>query len=260
MRTLALLLISALSLSSSSAIATVFTGNHSLVIVADGVEDGGLTAPPGFFDDFPVGTLVVGSSQYDDAASVLFPQCFNPNDAGQCYPVYGGGSFNLAIGAEAVSSNDLDAGGPFVILDDVWSFDPASFTPIPPLGEDLVGLTFFYGSPSTPATLSVTGRWAIESIGFYLTLPADTILDPVSINGVDLYSFGQMNLSIHLLDLDTGNKGTVFALVPEPGTALLLGLGLTALAVRRGSDAKVCTSGVGSCGRDWVLFCGFGRR
>ena len=81
MRVLALLLISALSLASSSAFATVFAGTHSLVIVGDGVVGGELVAPPGFFDDIPAGTPVIGSSQYDDTAPQLFAQCFNLNIA-----------------------------------------------------------------------------------------------------------------------------------------------------------------------------------
>lgn len=233
MRTLVLMLLATISLASSSAYSTVFTGNHSLLIVADGVEDGGFTAPPGFFDDVPVGTSVTGFSEYNDAASVLFSQCFNPNDGSQCYPVYGGGTFDLAIGAQTLSSIVLDEGGPFVILDDVWSYNPSTAAPIAPLGEDIVGLTFFYGTFGGYATLGSGGRWAVESISFYLTLPADTNSDPVSIVGVDLYSFGQMNLAIHLLDLDTGSRGTAFALVPEPSTALLMGLGLAGLAAVR---------------------------
>lgn len=217
----------------SVARATVFSGTHSLVIVGDGVEDGGFTAPAGFFDDVPVGTEVTGFSDYNDGASVLFSQCFNPNDGSQCYPVYGGGSFDLAIGAETLSSIALDEGGAFVILDDVWSFNPSTAAPIAPIGEDIVGLTFFYGSFSSYATLGSSSRWAVESISFYLTVPANTIADPASIVGVDFYSLGQMSLAIHLLDLDTGIRGTAFALVPEPSASLLMGLGLAGLATRR---------------------------
>ena len=92
--------------------ATVFNGTHSLVIVGDGVEAGGLTAPPGFFSDFPIGTAVVGSSQYDDTAPQTFSQCFNPNDAADCYPVYGGGTFELLeIAAQVLDSRDNIDGG-----------------------------------------------------------------------------------------------------------------------------------------------------
>ena len=212
--------------------ATVFNGTHSLVIVGDGVEAGGLTAPPGFFADFPIGTAVVGSSQYDDTAPQTFSQCFNPNDAADCYPVYGGGTFELTIGAATLSSADLDEGGPYIILDDDWSYDPSTLLPISPLGEDLVGLSFFTLSPSN-ASLDLAGRWIVESIGFYRVLDADTIADPASLGGLDIYAFGPMNLSIHIRDSNTGSRGTVFALVPEPNTALLLGIGLSALAVRR---------------------------
>ena len=76
----------------SAAQAAVFSDAGTYRIVADGVVTNALTAPPGFFDDIPVGSPVSFASQYDDTATPVLNQCFNPNDPAQCYPVYGGGA------------------------------------------------------------------------------------------------------------------------------------------------------------------------
>jgi hypothetical protein len=231
MRMLALILISALSLASSSAFAAVFTGNHSFVIVADafGTEDVGFTAPPGFFEDFPIGTPVQLTSQYDDGASVVLNQCYNPSDPADCYPVFGGGSFSLSILTDVVDSTSLNQGGPFAALDGQWSYDPTvgSF----PITGDAQGVSF-YGS-GVFVGLDSNPRWSVGVVSLSFLLPANTLDAPVSLVGLDVYSRGTPLLQIFVQDNQTGTYGNVFAVVPEPSTALLMGLGLAGLAARR---------------------------
>ena len=204
---LALPFVSAICLGATSAAATVFGAPHSLVIVGDGAPNtGGLVAPPGFFDDIPVGTPVTGSSQYDDTAPQLLAQCFNPSDPTDCYPVYGGGSFSLGIGGAELSMSDFGNGGPFVILDDQWVYDPSGGTPLPPGGNDTVGLSFFQATGS--GRLGPDDRWIVLHVGFYRPLAADTFPDPATITGVDLYAFGPLSASLSVQDSQTGNAGT----------------------------------------------------
>lgn len=233
MRLLSLQIILFSIVCSSSAWGTVFGGSHSLFLVPDGVIDGGLVAPDGFFDDISPGTPIMGTSQYDAAAPLLFEQCFNPSDPTQCYPVFGGGEFDISIGGEQIRTDDFGMGGPYIIPDDRWVFDPATFMPLPPVGDDLAGLTFFQPGVAGYQTIGPGGRWIVELLGLFMQLPANTFPDPPGIAGVDLYALGEMTLSMTVRDSQTGNSGTVFAVVPEPSTALLLSLGLLAMGASR---------------------------
>jgi len=212
----------------SVARAAVFSDAGTYRIVADGVVTNALTAPPGFFDDIPVGSPVSFASQYDDTATPVLNQCFNPNDPAQCYPVYGGGAFSLSLGGDVIDSASLVDGGPFIALDDNWFSDPTAGT-IPPIGLDTAGVSF-YGAF---ATLPSNPRWAVGIASSFITLPADTFAS-TAITGLDIYALGDQTIQLFIMDMQTGTSmGNVFAVLPEPSTSLLIGIGLVGLSSTR---------------------------
>ena len=229
MKALALALLGLVVGLCGSAFATSYSGSHTFQIVADGVVDSRVSAPAGFFDVFPVGTSVSVSTQYDDSASPILSQCYSSSDPSDCYPVYGGGSFSMTLGADLVDSSSLSSGGPFVVLEDQWMYSPVLGTAIQNEGADLTGLSLFGGW----APIGPDDRWSVGVVNLIITQPPATFTEPVSIVDLDLYAIGDPVLVLLVGDNVTGQYGNVFAAVPEPTTALLVGLGLIGLGVRR---------------------------
>jgi len=251
---------------SSAALAVLFEASHSWRIVPDGAFTDLRSAPTGFFDDFPVGSLIEGTSGYDDTASLLVSVCVNPTDSGDCFPIFSGGFVSLSIhggpplptgapytqelpnvvGTSLPSLSDLPPdffqGGPFVVLDDQWIYY-AGGPPTPPQGVDYAGLSYAHGL-STGA--GFVGRletyntvWLVHYVTLINELPANTFADDFGLSDIDLYSRGDPVLSLYVCDeyatIGGGppSCGNVYAMVPEPGAALLVSLGLAGLAARR---------------------------
>ena len=75
------------------------------------------------------------------------------------------------------------------------------------------------------------GRWLIDAVSIYVVLPLGSLQEPLTIQGFNFYDLGiDQELALHITDSTTGLRGIAFAQTPEPGPALLIGLGLAGFA------------------------------